>query len=407
MLSIFENFYNLFGGMDEPKRRRLGDAADDLALAAPRDSESAYTVMSRLAAEHSLGRGILGFLDPEERGRLRINSELRREIQDFRGDTMQAPPVGVRAVGTDLISRLQMWRRSHPRARKIDIRGAISAELIVFLNTPDQNRRLWPIEVLHLHENAFDDTIWPALAGKGIQEFEYFHSGGTITVAGFQSLDAATFRRMRLYNVPITPAFLPKIAQIEELQIEGPRWEDEDDDRTTMSEANYSTLTRLRKLYLSRCKSRHLDSLPVSLVDLKLHYERVDDLRPLVNLLNLEIYHGRRDEDDEDEGERALRLPQSLVKVSLDSVKLEDATFDLPFCEELVLEECVYEDLTRAAFTRMPRLRRITMTEYTGGYTADLTAADFALLPSLQKVTFDEETTEHFGVIPNVENLEH
>jgi hypothetical protein len=198
-MMVFKRFHSLMAGM-VPFSAEREVAGRDL--------------LSVLAASHSTGTGVLGYLEPVELRQLAAtNVGALRAVQDFPLglDTGEYETPITRAGERSIVR----WREMHPRAKFIKIRGNVTDQnLIDFLAVPDTSGRVAQIEGLDIKEGAFTDAVVPFLRGIKYLDIERC----AFSTAALQALDVTRLEVLSAYDTNLDNAGVQRMNRLRVLK---------------------------------------------------------------------------------------------------------------------------------------------------------------------------------------------
>lgn len=210
MMFVYHQLHSLMGGM-----RPFSSS----------DPDESQTILSALAAEHSRGRGIFGFLTAEELRNLRMNRELRNDIESF--------PIGIDTDKYETLTYdlrqgepggpenqpLLAWRQAHPQARNIRIRPDLwmgqrrfyTATIIRFLNVPGSKLDRLEIERLGLQNEVFRHI-------PPLKELNVAYNSA-LSAEGFNLLDVSRLEVLDAYDTQIDEPNIQRMRSLRKIRL--------------------------------------------------------------------------------------------------------------------------------------------------------------------------------------------
>ena len=189
------------------------------------ENAPASTVFSHLTAEHSHGRGILGFLTLQDTLSLRLTChEMRDEIRKFAWNDAE----------TFILGRLPIWRKQFPLAKAVNVScraDVFDEDLRYFSNCQTVN--------ISWCRNITDE------------DFAYLSNVHTLTMMGCNQITDMAFKHLKKIRVldishcsQITDWGLMKLVELEKLNISG---------CSNITNRGLAPLVKLKHLIIDQC----------------------------------------------------------------------------------------------------------------------------------------------------------
>lgn len=372
---MFRAVYALMGGME---RKPL---VPPPFAAGP---GTARTVMSVLGAAHTGGRGVLGFLTPEELRELRVvNRELFGEVEMFPlgrdTATYQTLEFGLR--DEDSIMR---WRNVHPKAKNIKLFGPLNdALLIAFLSVEYAPNRVDQLDRLDLSPplRLGGGPLGAAVPSMGALR-ELLISGARFDLPSLMALDVSRLESFAGIDVPVDEACIQRMVHLRKLKVgmgDGPRV------AQLMTDPDFSMLP-LEEMYASGIGKprlrQEIAKLTLRFIETPFgaYFSAFNRMRSLtLNNCNL----------------TGATLPPTLRELAIVECATTDAV--LTGLDELeILEMETVIGITDEIFRRVPRLASLTLVDHQEeGMTGDM----FRYLPRLEVFSADRTTLRQIGAM--------